>query len=95
MPRISLGTVYRNLKNMAAEGKILELVLKPESRFDWNNDGHCHFHCRECNCIMDVGKPLDNDTTQMISAGYDLEITHHRLDFYGLCPACRDDKEEQ
>ena len=54
-PRISVGTVYRNLMQLADAGEIrLVDVGDGTSRFDCNADDHQHFKCVECNRIFDV-----------------------------------------
>ena len=47
MPRLSLGTVYRNLQQMAREGRLTELD-GPVTRFDAVTRPHTHFRCRAC-----------------------------------------------
>ena len=42
MPRLSLGTVYRNLQQMAREGRLTELD-GPVTRFDAVTRPHTHF----------------------------------------------------
>ena len=56
MPRISLGTVYRNLKQLTAEGKLLEINTTHggASRFDANLSKHSHLRCAKCNRLEDI-----------------------------------------
>ena len=54
MPRLSLGTVYRNLQQMAREGRLAE-VDGPVTRFDAVTRPHTHFQCRFCGALMDLG----------------------------------------
>ncbi|MFR3921419.1 MAG: transcriptional repressor [Dysosmobacter welbionis] len=49
MPRLSLGTVYRNLQQMAREGRLTELD-GPVTRFDAVTRPHTHFRCRAAGC---------------------------------------------
>ena len=47
LPRISLGTVYRNLELLARAGFIQRLDLQgAEARFDGNPEHHYHVRCR-------------------------------------------------
>ena len=48
MPRLSLGTVYRNLQQMAREGRLTELD-GPVTRFDAVTRPHTHFRWA-CGC---------------------------------------------
>ena len=53
LPRVSLGTVYRNLRLLVAEGLVKE-VSGPHARFDGNTSDHHHFTCLVCGRIADV-----------------------------------------
>ena len=57
-PKISLGTVYRNLNLLADMGEIQRFSSGDGSEhFDYNTDPHYHFVCRTCGAIIDM--PLD------------------------------------
>jgi Fur family ferric uptake transcriptional regulator len=91
LPRISLGTVYRNLEILSESGDIQKLEpgcsLK---RFDGNPDDHSHVRCIRCNRIADVAitPGLKVDLEQIKAS--DFEIIGHRLEFLGVCPQCSD-----
>lgn len=90
LPKLSLGTVYRNLELLAADGIIQKLeVGGTESRFDRNPEPHHHVRCVHCGRVDDVhGVPTDLVKTSFRSLnGYD--IIGHRLEFFGICPACK------
>jgi Fur family transcriptional regulator, peroxide stress response regulator len=92
LPRVSLGTVYRNLRVLVEEGLVQELP-GPHTRFDGNLGRHHHFNCTTCGRILDVEGPLCEPQTRAVSARVEsltgLTITHHRIEFFGRCPACR------
>jgi Fe2+ or Zn2+ uptake regulation protein len=88
MPRISLGTVYRDLKSLTAEGLISEICDGHESRFDAMPGNHNHFHCVGCGRIVNLEEQQDGGLDDAAARQYHLKITHHQLDFFGLCPAC-------
>lgn len=67
MPRLSLGTVYRNLRQMAAEGRLMELE-GPVARFDADLSPHAHFRCQRCGAVSDVAIPYDA-ALDMLAAG--------------------------
>ena len=55
LPRISLGTVYRNLKRLAADGLIREIQAAfPAARFDGNIGRHYHIRCLGCGRVNDL-----------------------------------------
>lgn len=90
LPKLSLGTVYRNLELLAADGTIRKLEISgTESRFDGNPDQHYHVRCVRCGGVDDVqGVPGDFVGPDFRSSkGYDI-IGHH-LEFVGICPACK------
>ena len=86
MPRLSLGTVYRNLHQMAQEGRLRELE-GPVARFDAVLETHTHLRCACCGQVVDGVLPYDAalDRTAM-AEGW--TITGHSLTFTGICPAC-------
>ena len=88
-PRISLGSVYRNL-NVLIEQKLIKKVGTNESqeRFDATTDQHYHFVCKSCNKILDIEKPVELDLDKEFEKNSSFKIAHHNLTFYGLCPAC-------
>ena len=88
LPHISLGTVYRDLRALRQGGKISELDSGHESHFEWKVRGHYHFHCQGCGAILDLDDPVDRELDKRVSQRHQLDVDHHRLDFYGLCPAC-------
>src|SRR6266851_3125600 len=59
LPRVSLGTVYRNLRVLVAEGLVKELS-GPHARFDGNLSEHHHFTCLACGRISDVQAPTSD-----------------------------------
>ena len=89
LPRISLGTVYRNLEILSESGDIQKLepgcTLK---RFDGNPSEHSHIRCIRCDRISDVPMipGFEIDLEQVSASGF--EITGHRLEFLGVCPQC-------
>lgn len=92
LPRVSLGTVYRNLRLLVAEGLVKE-VPGPHARFDGNTSEHHHFTCLRCGRIVDVDAPLTEPHSRAlcsrVAARAGFSVTHHRIEFYGCCAACR------
>ena len=55
IPKISLGTVYRNLELLASNGIIKKLEFSgAEARFDGNTSKHYHARCIHCGRVDDV-----------------------------------------
>jgi Fur family peroxide stress response transcriptional regulator len=88
MPRISLGTVYRNLKQLTAEGKLLEINTSHggASRFDANLSKHSHLRCARCNRLEDIPQREIDFVPKSRLRRY--RILEFRIEFLGICPAC-------
>jgi Fur family ferric uptake transcriptional regulator len=90
LPRISLGTVYRNLEILARSGVIGKLEHSgSETRFDGTPHPHYHVRCNGCGRVDDlheVGTELVADRFET-AGGY--LVVGHRLEFVGVCPSCR------
>ena len=89
LPRISLGTVYRNLEILAESGEIQKLELGCTlKRFDGKTENHYHLRCIRCDRVVDA--PVDFEVTiQHDQKGVtDFEIIGHKLEFIGICSAC-------
>ena len=61
LPRISLGTVYRNLKGLSKDGLIREYHWSGQPvRFDGNIEKHDHLRCLHCGNVLDLPAVLDD-----------------------------------
>jgi Fur family peroxide stress response transcriptional regulator len=93
-PTMSLATVYKTIALLKAKGEVLELEFSEfNNRYDGNRPyPHPHLVCTGCGKILDQ-KPLDlAEVTKVLAEKTGFTINSHRLDFYGLCPACRKSK---
>ena len=89
LPRVSLATVYRNLRMLAAEGFLAERADAGGMRFDGNTLPHDHFTCLACGRLYDVPARADRAMRGRVAAHTGFEILNHRTEFYGRCSACR------
>ncbi len=90
IPNISLGTVYRNLRTLSKRGEILELDFSGSlGRFDGQTNDHYHFRCDRCGNIFDVDETADKGMDERVAQNTGFWITHHRLEFRGLCLDCQ------
>jgi Fur family peroxide stress response transcriptional regulator len=89
-PRLSLGTVYRNIKTCREEGELVSVgVVEGEERFDGRVQPHPHFICSRCGKIIDIGGDT-NETIGIPGAMFpDLYVDHRKTVFYGFCGECR------
>jgi len=96
MPKISLGTVYRNLEILTECGLVRKVDLGDGHwRFDGNVENHYHVRCTCCGRITDLYADPVCDLEDWIGKQTGYEILGHRLDFFGLCPVCRRVRETE
>ncbi len=90
LPRISLGTVYRNLDVLHGEGLIAKLDLAGhEARFDGMAAPHCHVRCTQCAIVRDLPE-IDPRKFELASAEMNgFLIEGFKLEYSGICPECR------
>ena len=89
LPRISLGTVYRNLELLADSGAIRKVQIGGrEARFDTTNTNHYHIQCMRCGRIDDFpnSAEVQVDIPEADPGGW--QIQECRVEFVGLCPDC-------
>lgn len=94
IPNISLGTVYRNLSQLADAGEILRITTgEGTERFDATTDDHYHLACRCCGGVSDLELPELDGMDASAERATGAKIERHSLIFYGVCPACRERAE--
>lgn len=104
LPRISLGTVYRNLEVLCQDGAINRLEWTGgETRFDGILADHLHVRCRECGAIQDL--PLDileghsafdpQNLTPRSAEAEGFLIEGFKLEYSGICPECRQNRTKE
>lgn len=89
LPHLSLGTVYRNLEVLVAEGEVDEvLAAGGPARYDANLEPHHHFICSACGGIVDVAISVPRGLAKRLAREHGLEADRVQLSFHGRCPAC-------
>jgi Fur family transcriptional regulator, peroxide stress response regulator len=88
LPRVSLGTVYRNLDKLREQGRLRVVRLEGGlAHYDAMIDAHDHFVCERCAAVVDLpGHPRSLDVRPLRAAGYD--VHWHTTALYGVCKAC-------
>ncbi|HSV56178.1 MAG TPA: transcriptional repressor [Magnetospirillaceae bacterium] len=88
VPRLSLGTVYRNLDVLKEMGLVTHIPNgKAQDRFDGDVSPHYHFICDVCAAVSDITLPYRQELDEAASqAGF--QVRGHSLDFHGSCSAC-------
>ncbi len=97
-PHIAYGTVYNALHYLVHSGLVAE-VRRPDGVVSYDRETRPHDHavCRACGTLADVHVPAVRDG---VSASYDavaretgFTVEQHRVEFVGICPACRSSDE--
>lgn len=95
-PRLSLATVYRNLR-LFAEAGIIEEVATGDSfaRFDGNRRPHHHLICRRCGSVADYySESLDAVVPSRTSVdGFEIESA--KMNLVGVCSGCKTDRRKE
>lgn len=89
LPRISLGTVYRNLEVLAAQGMITRIdVPGAPRRYDGDNCEHGHARCVKCGNVVDAPHARCREIKTLYRSWKSFRVTGHRLELLGLCARC-------
>ena len=86
-PNLSLGTVYRNLKQLEETGRVIRVsTVNNRERYDANCSNYLHFACEKCGRVIDL---MDADMATAVTAcGLPNGIKLRSI--YGICEACSD-----
>jgi Fur family transcriptional regulator, peroxide stress response regulator len=89
-PSLSVATVYNNLKVFIDADLVRELTYGDDSsRFDADLSDHYHAICTQCGTMVDFDHPPVKDVEHAAAAATGFSIQGHRMEIYGLCPACK------
>ena len=89
LPRIGLGTVYRNLELLSECGIIKKLETGGEQkRFDGNPGPHYHIRCNVCGRVDDIPIARLEDLDVQAAGCCNYTIEGHHIEFNGTCDVC-------
>jgi len=96
LPRIGLGTVYRNLELMSETGIILKLeVGGTQKRFDATVDPHYHIRCLSCGRVNDIELPVMEEINKTAAEISQYQVLGHHIEFSGICGDCSSQDKDQ
>jgi len=84
IPNISLGTVYRNLKQLDDAQLINTIYDGNIARYDWNREPHDHLKCKICGDLIDV-QLFDEQMRNTIKKQYKFEADDVLMTIIGTC----------
>ena len=87
-PRLSLGTVYRDLNTLVEVGKIRRVSIPGKAdRFDGQTNVHEHFYCRTCGQVTDL--PISTEYLEELHKQRpDIQIEDYLVTVIGECEEC-------
>lgn len=89
IPRISKGTVYRNLRILRERGDIAALELGGTlTKFEGTREPHYHFICESCGQVFDLDEPVDRELNTRVAKKTGFKVFYHHLEFRGRCSGC-------
>jgi Fur family transcriptional regulator, ferric uptake regulator len=89
LPRVSLGTVYRNLEALVEEGLALKIDSGPgPRRYDGDTRKHYHIQCVNCHRLDDIMLKLKPEPRYKYPHLTDYAVEGFRVEFFGVCPSC-------
>jgi len=89
-PRIGYATVYRTLKLLKDCGLAVESHFQDgEARYECSEAHHDHLICERCGRIEEFEEAEIEELQDRVADRFGFRITGHKMELYGLCPACR------
>lgn len=86
-PRLSLGTVYRNLEEFYKAGLVKKGIVNEVKYFDGDTSCHSHFFCTKCDKIEDWFDVLPKDIGKKFKKNYFIDDID--LKIKGRCMNCK------
>ena len=89
-PKISRGTVYRNLA-ILVENKEIKHYKSPlgPDHYDFHTKPHYHCLCRVCNKLFDANVKYNNKYDSIDLGDDNFTLESHDLIFIGTCITCK------
>jgi Fur family ferric uptake transcriptional regulator len=90
-PRIGRATVFRTLEALVAAGvaRRLEQDGHVYGYVACRPEHHHHLACDRCGRVEEIEETYITPVAERVAADLGFTIDDARLDFYGLCAACR------
>jgi Fur family ferric uptake transcriptional regulator len=88
-----LATVYRSMHLLEKMGMVKRYHFDGPARFELLRDGddghHHHLVCLRCSDIIELHECFMRELEERIAARNGFKSVTHRLEFFGICPACQ------
>lgn len=91
MPKLSLGTVYRNLNQLSDAGRLKKIPLPDGGcRFDKTTKSHSHIVCEHCGQVADVMLPVLEPLERAVEKETAFQLRSYDVVLRGLCSGCKE-----
>ena len=92
---VGLATVYRVLTQFEQAGLVKRHHFDGERAFFEldENKHHDHMVCMRCGKVEEFVNDEIERLQREVAAEHDFKLTDHRMELYGLCANCREDRE--
>ena len=88
IPKLSLGTVYTNLKLFEDLGQVIRVAnVNGFERYDADTSEHVHFVCDECGAVIDIMDADIKKAKKACQAGQ-AKIKSIQIVLHGTCEKC-------
>jgi Fur family ferric uptake transcriptional regulator len=89
-----LVTVYRSLALLQEMGMVKRFdfgdnVARYELLAEGDDGHHHHLVCTKCAQVLEIGECGICELEKRIAAQHGFQTVTHRLEFFGVCPACQ------
>ena len=92
-PDIGIATIYRTIHLLVNSGILIEHTFGEKKGFyEVNSDQnpeHGHLICTVCGKIVEFQIEHIEMYKERLNQKYDFKIQSHKLEFFGICPACQ------
>ena len=92
LPNLSLGTVYRNLKQLEEIGRVIRVTtVDNHERYDANCEDHVHLVCERCGRVIDIMDADINAAKAACNLSGGAIIKHIQIVLNGTCESCSEE----
>ena len=89
-----LATIYRAMQMLEKLGMVKRFDFGDgAARYELMGEGddghHHHLICTRCDTVVEIEECFPAEIEQRIAAKNNFKAVTHRLEFFGICPACQ------
>lgn len=90
-----LATIYRSMKLLVGLGLVEKFdfgdgVARYELAGLHSTDHHHHLICTQCQAVSELEECFPEEFQQRIAKRHGFTNVSHKLEFFGICPNCRE-----